>query len=147
MHCLVTNSQMRTGYVLAFYLKYPPKSYEMTCLYACTHSCMHLQEDFWIGTTGVRKDKIDFSFSLWNRHRLTPSPKRERDAIKDKIAAVAAVWLWCPSLDVYTKGPGLSSQSFAKAQPGVIACGCGALLLDTLCVLTWKSWTLAGGSF
>lgn len=54
---------------------------------------MHLQEDFWIGTTGVRKDKIDFSFSLWNRHRLTPSPKRERDAIKDKIAAVAAVWL------------------------------------------------------
>lgn len=35
----------------------------MTYLFAyAQHACMHLQEEFWIGTLGVRKDKIDFSF-------------------------------------------------------------------------------------
>lgn len=57
-----------------------------------------------------------FFFSLWNRHGLAAGPKREMEAIKDKTAAVAAVWLWGPSLDVYAQGPRLSSQSFAKAQ-------------------------------
>lgn len=54
-------------------------------------------------------------------------------AIKDKTAAVAAVWLWGPSLDVYAQGPGLSSQSFAKAQRAP-SCAAAEPCYQTRCV-------------